>query len=400
ESICLITGRRAVPARLHPAIKGVRGANANGASLVSFNDPAFCSYGKEQSYNSPVSGEAAFAYTTALNILLERDSRNKVTLGEAVTIVYWSDGSSAEEYDFEGFFGAYIDAPRDNPDQGVEAVKALYDAMHTGKLTSSTQHFYVLGLAPNAGRIAVRFFRHGPTYFFARNIYQHFEDLQIVHGPNEPEHLPLYRLLASTAVEHKIDNVPPNLPSAVIESILDGTPYPLSLLQACIRRMRAERVVRYEHAAILKAWLNRYHRLYHNLSKEITMTLDTTNTAPAYVLGRLFAVLERIQESAQPGINATIRERFYGAASASPAATFPRLLKLANHHLAKIENTGLQVSLDKQLGEVMSLLDGFPLTLPLHDQALFALGYYHQRQAFFTPKQSSTVQTQQHDSQS
>lgn len=391
-SVCLVTGTKSVPARLHQSVKGVRGANANGAALVSFNDAAFWSYGKEQSYNSPVSEEAAFAYTTALNILLSKDSKNKVVLGESTTIVFWAEEHNRQAaFDLESNFAWYIADSQDDPDAGVAAIKALYEAIYTGKLAQSTENFYVLGLAPNAGRIAVRFFRYGPAALFAQHIYQHFEDLAIIRPPNYPEHPPLYRLLAATAVENKFDNVPPNLPPAVIESILDGKIYPDSLLQACMRRIRATQNVSYYHAAILKAWLNRYHRLYNNLQKEVCMALDTTNTTPAYVLGRLFAVLEKIQEEAQPGINATIRERYYGSASSTPAATFPRLLKLANHHLAKLSNPGRRVNFEKMLAEISAFLDAFPRVLPLHDQALFALGYYHQRQALFTKQSDDTT---------
>ncbi len=392
-SVCLITGQRTVPARLHGSIKGVRGANANGASLVSFNDAAFWSYGKKQSFNSPVGEEAAFAYTTALNALLNKDSTNKVILGDSVTIAFWADKPSSTDFDLERNFAWYISDSRDDPDAGTQAVRALFEAIESGMLAESNQQFYVLGLAPNAGRIAVRFFRRGTTRTIGKHIWQHFNDLAIVRPPNAPEYPSLYRLLAATAVENKLDNVSPNLPAAVIESILDGSPYPQTLLQGCMRRIRALQTVSYYHAAILKAWLNRYHRLYHNLQKEISMALDPTNTTPAYVLGRLFAALERIQERAQPGINATIRDRYFGAAASSPAATFPLLLKLSNHHLNKLDNVGERINLEKSLGEIMNLLglDGMPRSLPLHDQALFALGYYHQRQKYFEPKQSEST---------
>lgn len=397
--VCLITGNKCTPARLHQSIKGVRGANANGAALVSFNDPAYWSYGRTQSYNAPVSPEAAFAYTTAANILLDKDSRNKVALGDSITIAFWAEeGQPTSDFDLEAvFFFSFVDDRTDDPDAGVRAVQSLYQAISTGKLPSSQGSFYVLGLAPNAGRLSVRFFRKGPASLFAQHIYQHYEDLRIVHPPGYPEHPSLFKLLAATALN--FDSVPKNLPGAVIERILDGTPYPDTLLQSCIRRIRATQSVSYYHAAILKAWLNRYHRLYHNLEKEITMALDPTNTTPAYLLGRLFAVLERIQLEAQPGINTTIRDRFFGAATSSPAATFPLLLKLSNYHLSKLDNVGRRINLERLIGDICASLQDFPRSLRLHEQALFALGYYHQRHSLYgsksspdTPNEASTDQ--------
>ena len=120
------------------------------------------------------------------------------------------------------------------------------------------------------------------------------------------------------------------------------------------------------------------------------MALDVTNTNPGYRLGRLFAVLEKIQEEASPGINATIRDRFYGSASGTPVAAFPHLMKLKNHHLAKLENRGRAVNLEKIVGEIMDGLDDFPTHLSLQDQGRFAVGYYHQRQDFFKKNETTT----------
>lgn len=387
DGICLVTGVRAPIERLHPPIKGVRGANSTGASLVSFNAGAFESYGKTQSYNSPVSIEAAFAYTTALNILLDRDSRNKVVLGDT-TIVFWAEEPSSEQtFDLESQFGWYIDQQSDDPDRSIDAVRALFEAHKTGKLAGSTGRFYVLGLAPNAGRVAVRFFRVGTIRQFGENILQHFEDLRIESGPNDPEFLPLRRLLQAIVLQGKLDNLAPNLEGQVVESILDGTPYPATLLQQCIRRIRAERSVTYPRAAILKASLVRLRRMFHHFSSEVTVALDPTNNRPAYLLGRLFAVLERIQEAAQPGINTTIRDRFYGAASATPVAVFPQLLKLKNHHIGKLDSPQLATYFEKLVGQIIEPLGSFPAHLSMQEQAEFALGYYHQRQDFFKPKE-------------
>ena len=389
--ICLVTGEKNVEvARLHPSIKGVRGTNTQGGSLVSFNLPAFNSFGKTQSFNSPISERATFAYTTALNLLLGKDSRNKVSVGDA-TIAFWGEKRKDDKgsYDLEKDFGWYIADQKDDPDRGVQAVRSLYESVNTGRLSQSGDRFYVLGLAPNAARISIRFFRQGTVRDVGENIKRHFDDFEIVRGPKDPEYLSLFRILTSTALEYKMQNVPPNLAGGVVESILDGTPYPSTLLQHCMRRIRAERNVTRARAAILKAAINRSKRVHKSFEKEITVALDPTNTNTGYRLGRLFAVLEKIQEEANPGINATIRDRFYGAASTSPVAVFSQLLKLKNHHLAKIENPGRKVNFEKLIGEVMSEISGLPANLTLNDQANFSVGYYHQRQDFFTGKKTT-----------
>ncbi len=397
DGICLITGKSGVEiARLHPDIKGVRGANTKGAALVSFNLSPFNSYNKSQNYNAPISEEAAFTYTTALNILLGKDSQNKTTVADT-TIVFWA-GKNQEtdnEYDLESEFKWFItDPPKDDPDRGVKAVKGLYDSINTGRLSRSEERFYVLGLAPNAARISVRFFRQGTITEFGEKIKLHFDDFDIIRSPQDPEYLSLYRILTATALQYKNDNVPPNLAGAMVESILDGSPYPMTLLQQCIRRIRAEQHVTRTRAAILKATINRFNRIHNQPEKEITMALDPTNTNTGYRLGRLFAVLEKIQEEANPGINATIRDRFYGAASTSPVAVFSQLLKLKNHHLAKLDNPGRKVNFEKMLGEIMSEISEFPAHLTLQDQAYFSVGYYHQRQDFFISKKSENESTE------
>lgn len=387
NGLCLVTGDKSELLRLHAPIKNVQGTNTSGGALVSFNLPAFQSLGKTQNYNAPISESAAFAYTTGLNMLLRRDSPNKVRIGDA-TVVFWSQRESrAAEYDLETSFTSFFaDPPKDDPDRGVLAVKALYEAAHSGTIPVDAENrFYVLGLAPNAARIAVRFWKIGMVKDFADKIKKHFDDMEIVRSPKDTEYLTLNQILRATVFDYKMDHVPPNLAGAVVESILDGTPYPVTLLHQCIRRVRAEQKVTRIRAAILKACLNRSNHFSNpNEKEEITVSLDRNNNSAGYRLGRLFAVLEKIQEEANPGgINATIRDRFYGAASSSPVTVFPQLLKLKNHHLSKLTNQGRKVNFEKELGEIFDGLQDFPSHLAMEDQARFAIGYYHERQSFF-----------------
>lgn len=386
KQICLVTGEKDQIARLHASIKGVMKSQSSGAALSSFNLPAFCSYGKRQNENAPIGEKAAFAYTTALNVMLGRDSKNKTNAADA-TIIFWSKRNESTGYDFEEDFPWIVaDSPKDDPDRGVLAVKSLYDAVYSGRLPSgSDNRFFILALAPNSARIAVRFWREGKVRDFAEKILKHFEDVSIIHSPREQEHLPLARLLRSTALAYKVENIPPNIAGSVIASVLDGTPYPRTLFQQCIRRIRAESSVTRERAGILKAYLNRQRN--KSAQKEVLqMSLDRANTNVAYRLGRLFAVLEKAQEEASPGINSTIRDRYYGSASSSPVAVFPQLLKLKNHHIAKLDNPGRKISLEKEIGEIMEGIAKLPGHLSLDEQAYFAVGYYHQRQDFFIPK--------------
>lgn len=389
---CLITGDVDSPPRLHAAIKGVIGANSSGANVVSFNLQAFGSYGKEQSLNAPVGKKAEFAYTTALNTLL-RDRRHRLRIGDA-TAVFWTAGASRAESVFAELFGS-ASSPGEVSDGTVQTLKqmaALYCAPLTGVPPEDDPEmgFFVLGLAPNAARIAIRFWYSGTVRDVVEHMNEHFEDIGIIRPPKQPEHLSLFRLLVGVAQQGKAENIPPNLPGEFMKSILAGTPYPRTVLQSAVVRCRAEREVTYPRAALVKAVLARHSRHRSSPEKEVGMALDLSNTNVGYRLGRLFAVLEKIQEEASPGINATIRDRFYGAASSAPVAAYPHLMKLKNHHLAKLERPGRAVKLERIVGEIVDGIDAFPAHLRLEDQGRFAVGYYHQRQDFFkkadTPK--------------
>ncbi|HRW13206.1 MAG TPA: type I-C CRISPR-associated protein Cas8c/Csd1 [Syntrophomonas sp.] len=384
---CLVTGQEGVVIEAtHPVTKGVWGAQTAGASIVSFNKDAFNSYKKRQSYNAPVSKTAASQYTKALNTLLESSSQC-MHIGDAST-VFWSEKRSSFEADFSLFFN---EPPKDNPDVGTEKVKSLFESVSSGSYLDDDgdDRFYVLGLAPNAARIAVRYWQIGTIAEFACRIRQYFEDFSIVKPPNEPEFYSIWRILVNISTQDKSENIPPNLAGDFMTAILQGTPFPSTLLQACLRRIRSDvqNRVKPVRAALLKAYLNRYQRFYPNPNqREVRKQLDINQPSIGYQLGRLFAVLEKIQEEANPGINATITERFYGAACATPVTVFANLIRLKNHHLAKIENKGRVINFEKLLGEIMGRLNDFPAHLDIQEQGRFAIGYYHQRQAFFQPK--------------
>lgn len=391
---CLVSGEQAAPERLHAAIKGVWGAQSSGANIVSFNLDAFNSYGKTQGANAPVGKAAAFAYTTALNHLLAKDSRQRIQVGDAST-VFWAEAPHELETALVDLFG---EPPKDDPDRGTDALRALYRAVETGRFAvgSDDTRFYVLGLAPNAARIAVRFWETAPAIELARRIRQHFEDIAVARSPRDPEHLSLFRLLAATAVQGKADNIAPNLGGEVMRAIVEGLPYPATLLNAAVQRCRAEQQVSYPRAAAIKGWLNRDARRRHLPQEEFPPMLDPAHQSAAYRLGRLFATLERIQEDAAGGpgkLNATIRDRYYGAASSTPAAVFATLLRLKNHHLGKL-HAGRAVQMEKLIGEIMAGIDDIPSHLSLPDQGRFALGYYHQRQAFFTKHVAESTESE------
>jgi CRISPR-associated protein Csd1 len=310
-----------------------------------------------------------------------------VQVGDAST-VFWAEKDSGAA--FEEAVLDFINPPPDNPDAGTQAVASLYRCVHDGKpfTEDDGQRFHVLGLAPNAARIAVRFWHVASIAELGQAFYRYFEELKIERPSYDADKpLTLFRLLASTALLGKAENIQPNLAGDLMRAILTGGRYPETLMQSALRRIRAERDVNWGRAALLKAYLIR------NLNKEITVSLNEGNTDPGYRLGRLFAVLERVQERAQGNLNAAIRERYYGAFSSTPVTVLPLLMKLKNHHLAKLPNRGEAVNLEKLLGGVLDGLETVPPRLTLAEQAQFAIGYYHQRQAFFNKPSADTNTT-------
>jgi len=386
---CSITGKYDIPAVLHTAIKGVWGAQSSGANIVSFNLDAFRSFGKKQGLNAPIGRNAEFAYTTALNTLLQKGSRQRMQVGDAST-VFWAK----EEHPFEQDFSCFLGEPAKGESVDYGKIRSLLNAVRTGVLPEEDDMpFYVLGLAPNASRIAIRFWYDGDVRDLKKKIARHFEDIEIVRTPHDREFLSLFQLLVSVAPGGKADKIPPNLGGDLARSVLAGIPYPRTLLSSAVRRCKAEQGITHARAALIKGFLVRESRFKNSKEKEVSMALDKTNENIGYVLGRLFSVLERIQEQAQTGLNKTIRDTYFSAASSSPQVTFKRLQDLAIHHLAKIRNLGQStVWLEMLLQEVMEKIPaaGLPATLSVDDQGRFAIGYYHQRQDFFTKKEKET----------
>ena len=382
---CLVTGRQDVPEPVHPNIKGVAGAQSSGAAIVSFNAPAFCSYGKEQSLNAPVGKYAAFAYTSALNYLLA-DRDNVQRIGDA-TVVCWAEGADPVYRKYSGalLFG-------EAPPQGLTndtlraAVKRLADGLPCEELNlDPNRTFYILGLSPNAARLSVRFFYRNTLGAIMKNVNDHYARMEIV-GNLFPV-TPLWAMLRETVNLHTTDKSPsPVMSGAVARAIFSGTRYPASLLEATTLRIRAERDITPGRAAILKAY---YLKNPNSQCPEevLHVSLNENSTNIPYTLGRLFAVYEAVQERANPGINATIKDKYFNSAASTPATIFPILDNLCQKHLRKLD-TGLRIYYDKQITQLKNILgETNPLRLPLPEQGSFNLGYYHQKQSIYTKKE-------------
>ena len=381
---CLISGNKAHIVETTAATM-IPGSQAT-AKLVSFQvKSGYDSYGKNKGNNAPISEEAEFAYTTALNYMLRSDSRNKILIGNR-TFVFWASkndgvGKQAEECIWDMF--GFNDSNDDDPNYGIEQVRKVFKAIYSGSLqTTMDDKFYILGLAPNSARIAVTYWAEIPLKEFAKRINRYFDDMEIVDNWKEQKpYMGLRSILSSITLGGKSSDVIPNLPEAVVKSIFQGLPYPQPLFSACIRRVRAEQNITKTRVAIIKAYLNRLN----NNEQKIEIMLDKENKNQGYLCGRLFAVLEKIQEDANR--QHSIRERYMNSASATPAMIFPTILNLSSHHAEKLTE-GRNVYFEKLKQEIVDKIsaDGFPAHLDLQDQGRFFVGYYHQRQDFFEKK--------------
>ena len=392
EEICLVTGKRGPVARLHPSIKGVVGAQSSGASLVSFNAPSFCSYGHEQGMNAPTGEYAAQAYTTALNTLLA--DRGRVCRIGDTTVLFWAKGGGTGYQDcaWMSMFGNVSGQEANYKETDIlSTLKDLSRGKSVdwdGERLDPDTRFYVLGLAPNAARLSVRFFWQNSFGTLARNVARHYERLEIVQPAfDKRPTLPVGALLRETVnLNARTPEPEPRLAGDLMLAILNDTPYPATLLYGVALRIRAERAVTRGRAAIIKAYYLKNSR-DENLKEVMTMQLnDQTNYLP-YLLGRLFSVLEAVQAAANPGINATIRDRYFNAASATPATVFPLLLNLAQKHLAKLDK-GQEVYYDKQITAICGMIgETLPARMNLPEQSAFQLGYYHETQKRYTKKE-------------
>ena len=376
---CLITGQEDEIVAVHQSIKGVRDAQSSGAALVSFNAPAFCSYGHEQNYNAPVGKHAAFAYTAALNHLLS--DRNSVQHIGDTTVVCWAEGAEEAYQNLAQFalFGQEMPGLTDNDLRA--ALKRLANGLPCDDLgVDPKRPFYVLGLAPNAARLSVRFFLHDSFGKLMKNVNDHYDRMEIVRPSfDKQEILPLWLMLRETVNLNSRDKAPsPAMAGATVRAVFSGGPYPASLLEAVMLRIRAESSVTRGRAAIIKAY---YLKNPHSdCPKEVlTVSLNEASNNPAYILGRLFSVYEAVQQSANPGINTTIKDKYFNSAAAMPASIFPVLNNLYQKHLRKL-SPGLRKYFDNQVVELKSKLgESYPVRMTLAQQGAFDLGYYHQR---------------------
>jgi CRISPR-associated protein Csd1 len=414
RAVCLVTGEEAPLARLHPSIKGVWGAQTAGASIVSFNLDAFTSYGHEQGENAPVSEAAAFAYTTALNRLLAPGSRHRVQIGDTST-VFWAEAEEAELGELaEACFGAALGLEIDK-EMEASKVRPILQAISKGRPLADFNpalakgvKFYVLGLSPNASRLSIRLWLEDDFGTFADRLAEHRRDMEI--APPAREETPTIRnLLLETAVQRKYENVPPQLAGQLLRAVLAGGRYPATLLATLLMRLRADGDIRDLRVAMLKAIVVRDRRLARGPAsisnpreENLFVSYDPDCREPGYLLGQLFAVYEYAQTAALGrGVNATVKDKFYGSASTTPESVFPLLDRGSVPHLAKLRKVRPRqaVNIEKQIAEIMERLSpsrtAFPKSLPPAQQALFALGYYHERNRRFAAKPELAVEEEE-----
>lgn len=384
DDICLVSGKHGPSVETTTATM-IPGSQAI-AKLVSFQvNSGYDSYGKTKCKNAPISEEAEFAYTTALNSMLQKGSRNKFMLGTR-TFVFWaSNNNEASMETEESLFDllGFSEEANDDPNAKIMKVRKVFESIYSGTMkTGLDDKFYILGLAPNSARIAVVYWSETTLKDFAEKILNHFRDMEIQDTRKDKKpYMGIREIISSVTLGGKMSDAIPNLPEAVVKSIFQSLPYPQTLYSACLRRIRAEQKLTITRAAIIKAYLNRQR----NNNKKIDIMLDKDNNNQGYLCGRLFAVLDKIQEDANN--ISSIRERYMNAASATPSAVFATILNLSVHHSEKLDE-GRRIYFEKIKQEILDKVsaDGFPTHLDLQDQGRFFVGYYHQRQDFFTSK--------------
>lgn len=393
QGICLVTGKQDGIEQTHPSIKGLSGAQPTGANIVSYNQDAFCSFGKVQGENAPVGKKAAFEYTTALNYLLRKDSPNKWQISK-MTCICWAEANTKMENCFANMFS---NANKDDPNQGVNDLIATVNAVLSGNYVenNSGSKFYILGLVANVARISVQLWQISTVKNVAQSIKQWFDDINIVGAENNGI-VPLGKLIYALSREYEISgakktasgelSVPSHIISALMLAIINKSTLPESLLETIIQRIKKSKIINSKRMAILKALLNRKFRL--RKEREVTVSLNINDNRQGYLLGRLFSVFAKLQEEANGENNSTIMDRYYNSASSTPSVVFGTLMRLHVAHLSKI-NSGRKVYFEKLIQSVVSNLNGFANHLNPEEQALFALGFYHQREDFSTKKSDS-----------
>jgi len=420
---CLVSGKDSVIARTHPKIKGVWGAQSAGASLVSFNEKAYESYEKDQSYNAPVSEKSAFKYATVLNYMLEKSSKQKIQIADATT-VFWAQSEESIYNDivsqlFNTSFSNELSEDEEKTEVKVDKKyeRKIFDILDSIKqginlsnvgLEENTK-FCILGLSPNNARLSVRFFHRDNFGDFIKKIQQHYNDLEIEGIPDRAKgKIPIWKILGETIVKQSKDkSASPLMAGALMRAIITGSNYPFDIYTAVLRRIKTEQDdrekniygINYIRVAVIKAYLKRKYRGSDKYKEELQVSLNEESTDTAYLLGRLFSMLERTQEDSvrkddpTKKLNKTIKDSYFSSANASPGAVFPILMKLKKHHISKLEEKGIWH--ERIIGEIIDKLElpkPFPMHLNLEEQGLFILGYYHQRQSFFRKKEDKQTE--------
>ena len=395
-SQCAVTGETSPIARIHNKIKGVPGGQASGTVLVGFKYSSGWSYGHKESYNSNISENAMKRYSFALNTLLA-DRNHRQTIDD-ITVIYWASGGDEECVDFLSAF-LFGSNEKTTPEQVDQMLGGLFGKVREGavteeklRLTDVTDenvNFYILGMKPNAARLSVKFFYRRRLGQILSCVAQHQKDMQI---GDEVMAVPLWRLKNELkSPKSSNEQIDASLMAAIFQSIINGTPYPVYLLSTLVMRIKTDRNINHIRAGAVRACINRHDRIHHN-KEELTMALDKQNTNQAYLCGRLFAVLQKIQENAAGGakLNRTIKDSYFASAASKPALVFPKLLTLSQNHMKKLSE-GRAIYFNKLVEEIIGKLSGeFPDTLLLTEQGKFMIGYYQQDQDFYTKNSETT----------